>query len=313
MSDQWLETFLSAPPRSLSELERLVGPLDVDFAGEEGSGSVWRPAHVLVDGSPQEIRRGALRPEVESLVATFRFDTYHEDPHRPRDMRLETVTLVLAMPAESLRRLVERRLGEGRLVERPAGSSPRQYFEYGSWFYVSTRRSAIEFAVAQHEWALPARSASALDSFLDTLVALLATEPSEGALSAALGSGAAAAGASIRRPIRFGDRGSDGFGISFQPRIPIASVVRAFKWHDAAASSRDVHMSSWSAGPLSALTVPPWRPVVGAFEVEVLLDGWPRGPGGADLPAIGAEGPSRMYDIAQATSTVGSIEVFPTR
>jgi hypothetical protein len=65
-------------------------------------------------------------------------------------------------------------------------------------------------------------------------------------------------------------------------------------------------MSSWR---LYQHGTDPWHPNIGAFCVDVRLDGWPRGPNRSDLPKIGTAGPSSVYDVRGCANTVIAISV----
>jgi hypothetical protein len=105
----WIEWLLQAPPSCLSELEQLVGRLDVDFAGDEGYGRVFRP-------DPRTVGRARVREDITFLSAGFYFDMHHETGRRPRDMRLRDLKLDLDVGHATLARMLEQRFGPGRAV-----------------------------------------------------------------------------------------------------------------------------------------------------------------------------------------------------
>ena len=63
-------------------------------------------------------------------------------------------------------------------------------------------------------------------------------------------------------------------------------------------------MSTWR---LYQHSTNPWDPNIGGFCVDVRLDGWPRGPGGAELAQLGRAGASPLYDVRGCVNTVIAI------
>lgn len=289
---RWLERILEHPPTSLSTLEYWVGALDVDFASGEGMGSVVRPAS----------GRGRLRPEVRHLSAQFRYDLHHEDHRRPRDMSLLAVSLALDVAHVTVARMIEAKFGAGR----PFTSEQGPLVEYGAWFYLSDAgdgAAQLRYEVVRPEWAIPPSPRGALENLLHALHDRLICDDDLQTMHAALQPLAAEAGAELRdwnMPRQI--------DLSFRPAIPLASVLAALRWENPVASSGTVHMSSWRVYPHRP-GVASSAPHIKHWFVDVRLDGWPRGPDGAELPQLGRAGPSPLYDARTCVKAVTAISV----
>jgi hypothetical protein len=293
----WLERMLKHPPRSLSTLESCVGALDVDFAGDEGMGSVVRDVELAGEGA---MGRGAVRPEIRILWADFLCDLHHEDPHRPRDMSLTTWSMRLAIPHAEVARLLEAELGAGRALTSNVG---RSVVEYGTWFYLNDLggNAHLAYEVRQPEWAIPPVPQSALEDLLHALHDRLICDDALATIHAALAPLACAAGAELR------DRTPGQIDLAFRPAIPLALVLEALRWTDPVASSSDLRLTSWRVYPNGT----EWMtPHVKQWFVEVRLADWPRGPDHAELPALGRAGASPLYDLRTCVTPVTSITVL---
>jgi hypothetical protein len=276
---RWLDKIIQYPPTSVSTLESWVGPLAIDFAGDEGRGHVVRG-------------RGSVRDEITRLVATFRFDMYHEDARRPRDMTLSELELALDVGHATVAQLLERRHGAGREV---AGTH-----EYGRWFYLKLAHDGsahLRYTVERPEWAKSPVRLDARDQLLTTLHASLAVEQTLEAINAAIEPLAADAGVEIRT----WNRGQ--LDLSFRAGVPLPLFLQVFGWDRAACSSGDVHMTSWQVYPLR----PPAEhraPHIGPWYVDARLDDRPR-----ESPMLGYAGPSAQYDVRESQRTVVAISI----
>ncbi|MEO8550581.1 MAG: hypothetical protein ABI678_11430, partial [Kofleriaceae bacterium] len=88
--------------------------------------------------------------------------------------------------------------------------------------------------------------------------------------------------------------------------LALATVVGALRLDDPTASAHDVHMSSWhveTAGPDGRDDAPR----IGAWALDIALEGWPRGPDGSQLPERGRAGPSPRVDLTECATRVTSI------
>ena len=280
----WLDHLLAQPPRTLSELEDTVGPLDLDFAGSDGFGIVMRPSH-------DQPGRGQLHAGIHSMTAEFHVDLHHEDPHRPRDMRVRSLALWLDLAAGEVRTRFDSYqtvVYEGRVR-----------FERPEWFYLEEgARTWLAWYDERPEWALPRTAPSDREDFLATLVDRLACESSEAPIVSALATLAGDASAEVRASQR-------GIAIYFKPPIALALVVGALRWDAAVAYSSDVHMTTWKVAPRTG------EPQLGRWTVAPLLERWPRGAGDAKLAELGRRGPSPLYDLAGCETRVYGIEIRP--
>jgi len=289
---RWLEKIAEFPPTSLSTLEYWFGPLEVDFAGGEGMGFMLRPS------TPT---RGQLRLDVRYLSASFWFDMHHEDPYRARDMRLRSFSAGLAAPHATVRRLLEERHGPMREIATDKGP----VLECGAWFYLRAQPDGaahLVYETERPEWAMPAPMPDAREHLVVALFDRLVCDTTLDPIIAAIEPLVAQASADLNTI-------NDGVVyLTFRPGLPLATVLDVFRWDIPVASSGDVHMSSWSVYPYRPGVV--WsEPHVGPWFVEVALDGWPRGPGGAELPQIDRAGPSPQYDVRGCENKVFSIGV----
>lgn len=296
LGDQrWLEKIAKHPPDSLFQLEYWFGKLDVDFAGGEGMGSVFRP--VL----PGNAARGSLRPEVKRLYAKFRWDMYHEHHERPRDMSLEGFDVTLDVGFATLTQILRATHGDPREIDTPASKGVVD--EYGKWFYLRMEPNAsarLEWTCVQPEWALPPVMPDSREYLLSALMDRLIVDTTVEPIAIALAPIVAAASGELHT------WNPGAVDLSFRPGMPIELVTRVFGWDQPVSSSGDVHMSSWR---LYQNGTNPWDPNIGAFCVDVRLDGWPRGPNRSELPKVDAGGASSTYDVRGCANTVVGISV----
>lgn len=288
---RWLEKIAEYPPTSLSTLEYWFGPLEVDFAGGEGMGLVVRPRPP----------RGTLRPEMRSLHAAFRFDMHHEDPYRPRDMQLRSFSAALDVGHARVRQVLEARHGAGREIATDQGP----VLEYGAWFYLRMQPDAsasLTYEVYRPEWAMPAPMPESREHLLVALFDRLVCDTTLEPIIAAIEPLVEQASAELNT------HNEGVLYITFLPGLPLSTLLKVFRWEQPVSSSGDVHMSSWSVYPHRPGVG--WsEPHVGPWFVDAGLDGWPRGPGGAELPQIGRAGPSPQYDVRGCENKVFSLGV----
>lgn len=287
---RWLDKILKHPPTSLSTLEYWVGKLDVDFAGGEGRGTVFRPGFGAQEG------RGELRADIARLVAKFRFYPYHEHHERPRDMTLTGFDVVLHAPFANVQQLVESRLGKGRTFAGEHGAVT----EYGKWWYLhdSGGLAHLSYEALRPTWAAPRVPVGALETFLFTLHDRLICDADLQHTRAALAPLAPSTNAEVHDwnlPHQL--------DISFRPGVPLKTVLAALRWKDCVASSGDVHMSSWRVSPQNGSNK------IGRWEVGVRLEGWPRGANREDLPRVGRAGPSPLIDVDACATPVAGITI----
>jgi len=292
---RWLEKLIKHPPTSLSTLVYWVGQLDIDWDGVEGMGMVMRP-------DPTQPPRGALRPDVKSVLAQFRHDIHHEDHRRPRDMSLTGMQLRLDVAHVVVAGLLEQQHGPGRALDHDG-----PVVEYGKWFYLREHgndgSAILGYEVERPEWAIPPAPRGALENLLHTLHDRLICDTELRPMFDALAPLAAAAGADL-----WDVNMPNQLDVYFKPAISIASVLHALRWENPVSSSGDVHMSRWRIYPHRPEL--PWHaPHVNRWHVDVYLDGWPKGPDRSKLPEIGRAGPSPLYDVRGCVNAVSAISI----
>jgi hypothetical protein len=291
----WLQHFITDPPKSLASLERLVGELEVDFAGHEGFGSVVRPSYL--------VPRGRLRPEVRTLFARFGVDIHHTDPHRPRDMPLGSVELGLDIGHATVARLLAAQLGPGREI------AAKRVIEHGRWFYLDALADASAHLVFEWQrpvWAIPPPLDGAREHLLDALMDRLVTDTELAQLTAAI------------EPLVIPALGAlntlnEGrIYISFRPGLPIELVLGVLHWDAPVVASHDTHMTSWTVYP-DRPYLESRGPHAGPWYVEVSLDGPPR-TGRDTMPALlRRAGYYDEYDARALTNTVTSLGIYKPR
>jgi hypothetical protein len=297
----WLESLLRRPPRRLSELERFVGPLKIDF-----SRCAERQAR------PGERRYPGLRPEISIVAVDFDVDRYLDTAQEPRDLPLRWFSLSLRLDHVTVERRLKELFGPGR----PVDVFGETRVEYGEWFYLTTLYGSaiLAWEPAQLDpFAAPAIHPVVTD-FLATLVDRLVCEVSEVPIVAALAPHAAAVRAELKTPIVELPTGGHGIGIDFHWRfnLPAAAVVAAFRWDMPVATMGD-HRTGSALGPLTAALLPPWWPTLGVWGIDVRFNKatWPHGPNGAALPLIERGGGlPPIYDAREARNTVSSISIL---
>jgi hypothetical protein len=289
---RWLEKIFKHPPTSLSTLEYWIGSIDVDFAGSEGMGHVSRPAKPA---------RGNMRPEIRHASMKFWVDMHHEDPQRVRDMTLGSFTARLNVKHAHVVQLAEWQLGTGRTIATTEGT----VVEYGEWFYLRELPDGfaqLEYEQQRPEWAMPAPMPNSREHLLaalfDRLVCDTTLEPIITAIEPLVAEASAELN-TINKGVIY---------ITFRPGLPLETLLRVFRWEHPRASARDVHMTAWCVYPERPGVS--WSvPHVGPWFVDAMLDGWPHGPGGAELRITSNRAPSREYDLSGCENKVFSIGV----
>ena len=286
---------VARPPATFRDLERLIGRLDIDMAGQEGRGSgVFRPKSPFAPGGMTgDVRLGKLRPGVVRTYVGFQFDPYHGMPRSTDQLRPNRVSVSVDLDRDQVRGILEQRFGVPRSVEQDG----KETEEFGRWYYLGPwpRPATLDWQERQPDWALPAVAAGAAETFLAALVEGLGAGADAGAIAATLGRLAVAAGATI-----YGSGGR--LQVSARPGLPLTAVAAAFGWEMPVAWSTDVHMSSWVVGPLDAARGGPARTRSGGWVVEVRLARQP-----ADAPVLDTRGPSYLYDMRERADPVATL------
>lgn len=287
----WLEGITKWDPVELSRLEYFLGTLDIDWTGGEASGWIYRPSL----GWPP---RGQLRAEVKRIAVTLVTDMYRGDPRRAT-ARVRSFDVDLDVGHATVARALAARFDSPRPVRR----DDREYLEYGTYYLACAENASalLSWYRARPEWAIPPRSAEALTYLLEVLLDRLICDDQSRAIFAALEPLVASAGCELR-----------GVALDFKPPIALASVVGALRLDAPTASAHDVHQTSWyveTVGPDGRIA----GARIGVWELEIVLEGYPRGPEGRQLPERGRAGPSPRLDLTDCVTRVSSISFSPPR
>jgi hypothetical protein len=287
---RWLEKICDSPPQDLKQLEHWFGSLDVDFAGTEGMGSVFR----RIPGLPV---RGYLRPEVKQLQAQFLWDFHHQHPQVPRNMSLKNFYAVIDSDFGRGQAIFEQKYGAGRMFD----TEHKRLTEYGQWFYLHAQPNqdlTVEWHRTRPEFAIPAAPAGSREQLMNVLMDCLVVGKSVDAIVAAIRPLAPMANAAVGGDLSRLD-------LSFRPGLPIELVATTFGWNHPVAWSGDVHMSRWHL----TQRYDDRQAKIGVFCVDVVLDGWPRGHS-SQAPRLGKAGASALYDASAIANVVFSISVY---
>jgi hypothetical protein len=299
----WVEAMVQHPPSCVSELEQIVGRLDVDLAGHEGRHGLMRP-------SPWNPGlRVDLRAGISQLLASFYVDEHGGEVRRPRDLKLRSFSLDLDESHAALARRLAQRFGPGRAFV----DQGRIHTEYGAFFSLCAGQSGaahLAWERVRSEAALPPEARTLHQDLLATFVDRLVCEAAVPPIAAALEPLAAAVGVEVHAPDLYASSAARGLGISFRCSLPVATLVTAFRWEEPVASLGD-HSTSSAVGPLAAALAPPWIPVLGRWLIDVRIFGWPRGPEGAALPLIDRGSLAAVYDLRTCQNHVETIAIVP--
>jgi hypothetical protein len=127
------------------------------------------------------------------------------------------------------------------------------------------------------------------------------------AVVAALEPIVAGTGCELHAPRQYTTWGEHGMALTFRPAIAIECVARALRLEQLSATSGDVHMSSWQVDAAEA------SPLIGRWQLDISLEGWPRAAEGATLAELPHRGASPRYDLAGCVTRVTGIGVRPHR
>jgi hypothetical protein len=273
------QRILQAPPSTLSTLEALVGPLEVNFAGGEAViGLFFRPPIRAFNFLSRSVA-----PGLESLSVRHAWDMHHEDPYRHRDLGLTEVKYTLAVPSSDLEALLTQTFGPGRTFTHPKQSE--SWLEYGPFYLRTepTRTGELVWHAIRPEWAVPRVDASVRRALLGCLVEALLAETTETAVFARLEPHLAVSGAKAEYPVtrhRNGIRSS--ISLVFTPLLSLHDMLDVFGWKHAVAHATSTHKDSWAVLPDVHHTATGCH--IGTWGVRATFYGWPHGPNGEDLP-----------------------------
>jgi hypothetical protein len=295
---KWLEGITKWDPDLLSRVEYFLGPLEIDWAGGEAFGSIFRPPLL---GAP----RGQLRAEVKRLVVALAIDIDHQDPRRASDYAVRSLDVDLDIGYATVGHALAARFAS----PRPLRHGELEYVEYGT-FYLALADDAsasLSWYADRPEWALPQRMIGGVEHLLEVLFDRLICDTQPRAILAALEPVVANTGCELHAPAGYTTWGEHGLGLTFNPPVELATIVDALRLEDPTASSHDVHMSSWHVETADD------APRVGAWALDITLEGWPRGPEMSQLPERGRAGPSPRVVLTDCVTRVTSIGISPPR
>lgn len=282
-----LVTRLLEQPRRLSELEAIIGEIDMSFRPEdlENMGFLSRPR--LGQG-------GEFSPLVPRLSITYAWDRYHVDPTRRRDVELTEYTLHLRADRPAVERVLHERCGEPRIVadslRHPSGSlSTTSYAAFHPFYVADSMPGTIMlrwfaavpgFAIPEPDdemrrvWLIDlsarieaAHSVDEIDAFCRSAPQPVGIE-AVGTLNSTLNPSAA---------FTFPSPDARDYWIRFVPPVAAGMLIEAFGWGRVVGVSYDVHQSSWHVEGRGTRG----RPVSGAlhhWEIHAHLAGRPTGP-----------------------------------
>jgi hypothetical protein len=234
-------------PRRMSELEAIVGPIAMSFRDEdlENMGRLQRPR----DSRDPKAEFTALVPR---LHVDYGFDMYHETPSRPRDVGLETFTLVVRGDAAAAEQILRDKLGPPRVLVR--GSARYAAFHP---FYITrdpqeTDRFQLSWYAEVPRFAIPEPDPQLRAAWLRELARRISTARSIDEVDAFCKAAPADAGIEITGTL---NRTANPHGrptldprdywIKFVPPLRATVLADAFEWGAIVGVSTDVHLSSW--------------------------------------------------------------------
>lgn len=292
-ADDIVARLIAHPPRRLSELEAIIGPIGMSFSDDaaENMGYVMRPRRAGGDD---------FSPQMPWLSIRYAFDIYHEDPRRPRDVTLLDYRLHVRGDRGAVEAVLANRFGTPRRVV----DGTLEYAAYHP-FYIASG-GAGDFILAWHSkpprWTIPVPDLAARTAWLSALRDRIATARTVDEIAAFCRDGAAAAGVEVvgtlnSRLNRYADftfplDDARDFHLTIEPPVRAQLLAEIFGWHPAVGYSGDVHMSSWSLMRRDDA----WYPISGAldhWELHAHLTEWPSG---AEVERRGACTPRLVGD-----------------
>ena len=240
---QLVRRLVERRPARMSELEAIVGPIAMSFRDEdhENMGSLHRPRE-----------DGEFTALVPRLDVRYRFDMYHENPSRPRDVRLERFTLEVRGDAAIAEQILREELGSPRTVVDGA----TRYAAFHPFYVAREPGAADRFRISWYaevpRFAIPEPDPQARAAWLRDLARTIAAAHSVDEVDAFCRSAPAAAGIEIvgtlnRTANPYGRPTKDprDYWIRLVPPVRATVVATAFGWGPIVGVSHDVHMSSW--------------------------------------------------------------------
>lgn len=278
-------------PARMSELEAVVGPIEMSFRDEDHENMGWlhRPRD----------RAGEHTALVPLLDVRYRFDMYHETPSRPRDVSLQTFTLEIRGDAAAAEQILRDQLGPPRAVAD--GGTP--YAAFHPFYLARLPRAPDRFRLAWYaqvpRFAIPEPDPVVRAAWLRALADQIAIARSVDELdafcrSAPPGVGVEIVGTLNRTANPYGLPAPDprDYWIKLVPPVRAKLLAEAFSWGPIVGVSHGVHMASWHIERRDDT----WLPISGAtaqWQIEASFDRSPSG-GPAQRPGPAASGVSAV-------------------
>jgi len=295
-------------PVYMSAFERIVGSVAMSFRREDH------------DNMGFVTRGDNVNPVVEQLSLSYAWDMYHQDPTRPRDVRLVKYELTIRTERSDVERILQQAIGMPRFVVDSLvirGTTHTSEYAVYHPFYVRSNYAGMpmlswhaevpRFAMHVPEpdrrraWLADLRQCCDGASSIDEIDALCRAAPIDagieitGTLNNSFNSYA-----SFKSPT--GD--ARDYHITFAPPVNALLLAEVFGWTSPVGSSHDVHMSSWQIERRGDH----WAPISGThqhWEVHAHLE---HGPSGAAEPD--SHGPSSSCGLGDADE-VGGLSIRP--
>lgn len=235
------------PPRRMSELEAIVGPIGMSFRNEdlENMGMLQRPR----DWRDPKAEFTALVPR---LSVDYWFDMYHETPTRPRDVGLETYTLVVRGDAAVAEQILRDKLGPPRILVRGSARSAAFHPFYVTRDPQESDRFQLSWYAEVPRFAIPEPDPQLRAAWLRELARRIATARSVDEVDAFCKVAPADAGIEVvgTQNRTANPRGRPtldprDYWIKFVPPLRATVLADAFEWGAIVGVSTDVHLASW--------------------------------------------------------------------
>jgi hypothetical protein len=290
---------LPAGPARLSDLEGVIGPVDLSFRSEdqENRGFLFRPR--LGD-------RGEHSPLIPRLTIRYAWDMHHQDPTRPRDVELLECRLQVRGDLAEVETAVLDRFGPSRQVVEHGQQGSTTWAASPPLYVADGHPGLVQVAwfAATPRFAVPEPDAAARQAWLAELAAVAQGARSVDEVDGFCRAAPPGVGIHVTGPLNqrlnpyaeftFPLEDARDHWIRFVPPVNASALATAFGWSPAVAVSHDVHMASWHLQQRGA----GWRPITGAlqhWEVEARLTTAPSGP-----PDAGFAGPNGARAVGAA-------------
>lgn len=267
---------VAKPPTRMSELEAIVGPIDMSFkrGDHDNMGHLTRPR---LGAS------GEFTPLVPRLTVNYHWDKHHQDPSKPRDVSFEDFSLEVRGDAAHAEQILQGKHGAPQRVV----DGRTTYAAYHPFYLTRDTGAADRFRIVWYDevprFAIPVPDPQARTAWLKQLAQRIATARSVDEIDAFCKAAPAAAGIKLTGTLNntanpYGRPTQDArdYWISFVPPVRAKVLAGAFGWGPIVGVTHDVHMSSWHV----ERQADSWYPTSGADAQWQIDAGFSRAPGG---------------------------------